>query len=89
MPRLTFAVLFAFLMGSPAVSQSLCDEMWGERNAIYFDAGYCFKTARAKAAFRDNADCRFDRIEDVPLSARQKADIDAIQRRERAQGCPR
>jgi hypothetical protein len=81
--------LLLYLSGSPALAQSLCDEMWGERNAIYFDAGYCFKTARAKAAFGDNADCRYDRIEDVPLSARQRADIAAIQARERRSGCPR
>lgn len=89
MPRLVFAGLLTALLGSPALSQALCDEMWGERNAIYFDAGYCFKTARAKAAFGDNADCRYDRLEDVPLSARQRADIAAIQARERRNSCPR
>ncbi len=89
MLRLALVCLCAVLIGSPALAQALCDEMWGERNAIYFDAGYCFKTARAKAAFGDNADCRYERIEDVPLSARQRADIAAIQARERRNGCPR
>lgn len=89
MARLALICLCAALLGSPAFSQALCDEMWGERNAIYFDAGYCFKTARAKAAFGDDADCRYERIEDVPLSARQRADIAAIQARERRNGCPR
>ena len=89
MARLLFASLSLTLLGSPAFSQALCDEMWGERNAIYFDAGYCVKTARAKAAFGDNADCKYERLEDVPLSARQRADIAAIQARERRNGCPR
>lgn len=93
MPRLPLArvalCLALFPLGSPAFGQSLCDEMWAERNAIYFDAGYCFKTARGKAAFGDNADCRYDRVEDVPLTARNRADIAEIQRRERRLGCPR
>ncbi len=89
MARLLIASLSLTLLGSPVFAQALCDEMWGERNAIYFDAGYCFKTARAKAAFGDNADCKYERLEDVPLSARQRADIAAIQARERRNGCPR
>jgi len=89
MPRLLLAGLCLTLLGSPAFSQALCDEMWGERNAIYFDAGYCFKTARAKAAFGDNADCNYERIEDLPLSARQRSDIAEIQARERRNNCPR
>lgn len=89
MGRLALVCLCATLLGSPAQAQTLCDEMWGERNAIYFNAGYCFKTARAKAAFGHNADCRYERIEDVPLSARQRADIAAIQARERRNDCPR
>lgn len=89
MPRLPLICLGLSIVGSPAFGQALCDEMWGERNAIYFDAGYCFKTARAKAAFGDNADCRYENIADVPLTARQRADIAAIQQRERKFGCPR
>jgi hypothetical protein len=89
MARLALVCLCTTLLGSPALAQALCDEMWAERNAIYFDAGYCFKTARAKAAFGDNADCKYERIEDVPLSARQRADIADIQQRERRLGCPR
>lgn len=91
MPRLPMICLcLSFsLSTAPAFAQALCDEMWGERNAIYFDAGYCFKTARAKAAFGDNADCRYEDIADVPLTARQRADIAAIQQRERRSNCPR
>lgn len=89
MPRLPIICLCLLLSTAPAFAQALCDEMWAERNAIYFDAGYCFKTARAKAAFGANADCRYDNIADVPLSARNRADIAEILQRERRAACPR
>lgn len=73
---------------SPAAAAFPCDALWGERNAIYKDAGYCFRTERAIRAF-GNAGCRYDDLADVPLSARQRADIADIQRQERANGCPR
>lgn len=76
-------------LATPAFAAFPCDELWGERNAIYFDAGYCFKTARAIAAFGNNADCKYDNIADVPLSARNRADIADIQRKERENNCPR
>ena len=56
MPRLATALLALpllapLLAAAPAAAQDLCDEMWSERNAIYKDAGYCFRTARAIRAF--------------------------------------
>ena len=30
-----------------------CDELWYERNLFYAQKGYCFKTARARAIFKD------------------------------------
>ncbi len=72
----------------PALAGFPCDELWAERNAKYKDAGYCFKTARGIRAF-GNAGCRYDDLADVPLSARQRADIADIQRQERENGCPR
>jgi hypothetical protein len=89
MPRLLLLCLCLSALGQPAFGQALCDEMWAERNAIYFDAGYCFKTERAKRAFGDNAECRHHSIADLPLTARNLADIAAIQQRERRLGCPR
>jgi YARHG domain len=84
MRRLTAALLMS-ITASPALAAFPCDELWGERNAIYKDAGYCFRTERAIRAF-GNAGCRYDELADVPLSARQRADI---QRQERAAGCAR
>ena len=76
------------LFATPAFARFPCDELWGERNAIYKDAGYCFKTAKAIRAF-GNAGCQYDDIADVPLSARQRADVADIQRQERENSCSR
>ncbi|CAO4193157.1 YARHG domain-containing protein [Methylorubrum extorquens] len=85
--RFLVAVL-ASLTASPALAAFPCDELWGERNAIYKDAGYCFRTERAIRAF-GNSGCKYDELADVPLSARQRADIADIQRQERENGCAR
>lgn len=85
------AIVAAFLLVpgfASAQVPSLCDELWAERNAKYKDAGYCFKTSRAIAAF-GNAGCRYDNLADVPLSVRQRADISAIEIEERNRGCRR
>jgi hypothetical protein len=81
-------VLVLILFASPAAAGFPCDELWAERNATYKDAGYCFRTARAIAAF-GNAGCRFDNIAEVPLSARERTKIAEIERQERANNCPR
>ncbi|TXM63603.1 YARHG domain-containing protein [Methylobacterium sp. WL120] len=73
---------------TPARAEFPCDELWGERNAVYGEAGYCFRTPRGIKAF-GNAGCRYDDIADVPLSARDRAKVAEIQRQERAAGCPR
>lgn len=70
---------------APAFAQT-CSQLWTERNAIYKDAGYCFKTNRAIRTF-GNAGCSFDDIADVPLSARDRARVADIQRDERDMGC--
>lgn len=88
MKRLLTACLVLVASASPALSAGLCDELWGERNAIYKDAGYCFKTAKAIRAF-GNSGCQYDEMGDVPLTRRQRADIADIQRQEREAGCPR
>ena len=61
----------AVLSAMPAFAAFPCDELWGERNAVYAEAGYCFRTPRGIKAF-GNAGCRFDDIRDVPLSARDR-----------------
>lgn len=88
MKRLSAAIVASVLTASPALADFPCDELWAERNAIYKDAGYCFKTAKAIRAF-GNAGCRYDDVEDVPLSPRQTETVADIKRQERRHGCPR
>ena len=85
MPRLIMLCL-ALLVATPSLAAFPCDELWGERNAVYAEAGYCFRTARGIAAF-GNAGCRYDDIKDVPLSARDRAKVSEIVRQTRQNGC--
>jgi hypothetical protein len=65
-----------------------CEALWQNRNQIYKDAGYCFRTARAIRAF-GNAGCQYDNLNFVPLSAVQRREIADIQRYENRRNCPR
>lgn len=46
-------LLFAGSGGAAAQGyrEMSCSELWYARNAIYAEAGYCFKTRRARAVF--------------------------------------
>ncbi len=79
------AALVVTLGHSAAQAQS-CGEAWYQRNQIYKDNGYCFKTARAIRAF-GNAGCSYDDVNDVPLSARQRAIVADLRNFERINGC--
>ena len=83
--RCLAATILLSAAATPALAAFPCDALWGERNAIYKDAGYCFRTERAIRAF-GNSGCKYDELADVPLSARQRADIAEIQRQERVNG---
>jgi hypothetical protein len=77
---------FLWLSGGSAIAGDVCGELWYERNQIYKDGGYCFKTSDAIRAF-GNAGCSFDDVEDVPLSARQRRAVQRILAAERRNGC--
>jgi len=64
-----------------------CENLWDLRNNILYTEGYCFQSARAKAAF-DNTGCSANSLAQVPLNAHQKANIALIQNLERQQNCP-
>jgi hypothetical protein len=83
-----FALFALFVMSvpAPARAQALCEELWAERNAVYAEAGYCFKTERAIRAF-GNGSCRFEDIREVPLSAADRAKVAQIVRQERQNRC--
>ncbi|MGY2047124.1 YARHG domain-containing protein [Methylobacterium sp. JK268] len=63
-----------------------CEELWFQRNRIFKEAGYCFRTPRGIRAF-GNAGCSYDDEGDVPLSARQREVVTEIRRAERMLGC--
>ena len=65
-----------------------CDQLYFERNSIYKNAGYCFRTPRAIQTF-GNGGCQFDNQNDVPLSGSSRAAVAAIVAQESALGCPR
>ena len=65
-----------------------CDALWHRRNAVYREAGYCFRTQRAISAF-GNSGCRYDALEDVPLSQRQRREVAEVSSRERSLACAR
>jgi hypothetical protein len=75
----------SLLAAAPASAQS-CGDLWVARNSIFKEYGYCFKTARAIRHF-GNAGCQYDREGDLPMSRGDRARVDQIVRRERAQGC--
>lgn len=85
MKRMAAAASIVLAGTLPGMAQS-CDELWYQRNLIYKEAGYCFKTANAVRSF-GNAGCRFDNQTDVPLSARDRAEIDSIRSMERTMRC--
>ena len=65
-----------------------CEQLWFGRNSVFKEAGYCFKTQRAIAAF-GNAGCQFDDINAVVLTPENQSFVQAIQNQERAKACPR
>ena len=86
MARRLSIVFLVLPLASPSLAAFPCDELWGERNAVYADAGYCFRTARGIAAF-GNGNCRYTDIRDVPLSARDRQKVNEITRQESQNGC--
>jgi hypothetical protein len=77
------AIATVALPVASAQAQS-CGQLWYQRNAIYAEAGYCFKTARARAEFGANCFSPYGR-----LTPRQQALVNAIQEQEDLRGCPR
>ena len=75
------------LAAAPACAAT-CQELWVERNQIYKNHGYCFKTQRAIAYF-GNAGCTVRNENALRLGAGDQNRIAQILRQERAQRCPK
>ena len=78
--------MILLMLGIAVAAAQSCDELWYQRNMIYKEAGYCFKTAKAIRSF-GNAGCKYDEQVEVPLSARDRAEIATISGMERSMRC--
>jgi hypothetical protein len=83
---MSMVIVAASAAATPALAQGICQSLWVERNSIYKDAGYCFKTARAINYF-GNYGCRYEYEGDIPMSYSQRARIQQILVLERDNGC--
>jgi hypothetical protein len=63
-------------------SAQSCDALWYERNQIYANEGYCFETARGRAAFGPGCTPPYGR-----LSGSEQRRVNQIQAMERRMGC--
>lgn len=72
---------------STDVTSLNCGQLWHQRNSIFKAGGYCFRTPRAIVSF-GNTGCKYENIDDVPLSDRDRQLVSAIRTTERAKRCP-
>ena len=75
------AAVAAAALAGPARADT-CDRLWYQRNEIYADAGFCFKTPRALAAFGPRC---YPPYGELRPGAKRR--IDAIQAEEYGLGC--
>lgn len=75
---------FAFLcLAGPALADDLCDDLWLSRNAVFDNAGFCFRSNLGQSLF-DNADCS---TQSPDFDERQQANIARISEFEAASRC--
>jgi YARHG domain len=65
-----------------SASAQSCDALWYERNQIYANNGYCFQTARARAAFGPGCTPPYGK-----MSGSEQRRVNQIQTLERRMGC--
>ena len=71
---------------TPAAATS-CDGLWQQRNEIWHRHGYCFTTARGRAAF-DTASCFRDQgAARAAMSTGERTTVDTLLAKERELGC--
>ncbi|MEM7317716.1 MAG: caspase family protein [Pseudomonadota bacterium] len=64
-----------------------CDQLWFQRNSYFARGGYCFSSARGRAAFASYPCTPGRAASDVYLSAQDRAEISAIKSQEQLLGC--
>ncbi len=65
-----------------------CESLWHDRNAIWAAYGYCFTSARGKAAFGTAGCSRNQAQAQAAMSPADRAEVDRLKAQEAAQGCP-
>lgn len=71
----------------PPPPQMSCNDLWYARNSIFAAHGYCFKSARGKAAFGHMRCIPGLAAGDVPLTASERNEVSHLKALERQQGC--
>ncbi len=74
------------LLPYAALRQLSCDALWTVRNTIYYENGYCFKTARGKANF-DNSACKYNSASLVPRNDFERQNVDRVVKVEKEKHC--
>jgi hypothetical protein len=70
----------------PAAATS-CDGLWQQRNEIWHRHGYCFTTARGRAAFDTSSCFRDQGAARAAMSAGERTTVDTLLAKERELGC--
>ncbi len=68
---------------APTPPPNTCEELWYARNLIFHNHGFCFQSARARAAF-DTSQCT---TRNPRLTAAEQTEVQRLQSLERANGC--
>ena len=76
-------VAFTALLPMTNALADSCYDLWYQRNLIYAENGYCFKTELARRTF-NNFPCRTDRPQ---FTLREQRRIEQIKAEERERGC--
>ncbi|WP_176085788.1 caspase family protein [Martelella sp. HB161492] len=72
---------------APAAAEDQCQSLWLARNTLFDKYGYCFTSARGKAAF-SNADCIAGvTAANAPLTVAERAEVARIAALEKSFGC--
>ncbi len=71
----------------PPPPRMTCEDLWYARNSIFAAHGYCFKSARGKAAFGHLPCIPGLAAGDVPLTSSERNEVNRLKALERQQGC--
>ena len=80
------AIISGWATPGRAQSTAECQQLWVQRNQIFKNHGYCFKT-RAAADYFGNVGCIYANQDAVPISASERSYVLQIVARERALRC--